>query len=95
MPCASCSLSDTTAIPSSCGRQPRREPKLYGRLRKLPGYGEEKAQIFVALLAKRFGVRPRGWKAAAGVFADAVADHRRLSRPGVAGQGSRVEADPA
>jgi uncharacterized HhH-GPD family protein len=43
---------------------------LYDRLRELPGYGEEKAQIFVALLAKRFGVRPKGWKAAAGVFAD-------------------------
>ena len=45
--------------------------EVYDRLRQLPGYGEEKAQIFVALLAKRFGVRPRGWKAAAGVFADA------------------------
>ena len=43
---------------------------LYRRLRELPGYGEEKAQIFVALLAKRFGVRPKGWRAAAGVFAD-------------------------
>lgn len=44
---------------------------LYRRLRTLPGYGDEKAQIFVALLAKRNGVRPRGWKAAAGVFGDA------------------------
>ena len=44
--------------------------ELYERLRELPGYGEEKAQIFVALLAKRFGVQPKGWKAAAGVFAD-------------------------
>ena len=46
--------------------------QLYDRLRELPGYGEEKSQIFIALLAKRFGVRPRGWKAAARVFADAV-----------------------
>ena len=44
--------------------------ELFGRLRELPGYGEEKAQIFVALLAKRFGVRPLGWESAAGVFAD-------------------------
>jgi uncharacterized HhH-GPD family protein len=44
--------------------------ELYDRLRELPGYGEEKAQIFVALLAKRFGVRPKGWEVAAGVFAD-------------------------
>jgi uncharacterized HhH-GPD family protein len=43
---------------------------LFDRLRELPGYGEEKSQIFVALLAKRFGVRPPGWQAAAGVFAD-------------------------
>ena len=44
--------------------------ELLRRLRELPGFGEEKARIFVALLAKRFGVRPRGWKAAAGPFAD-------------------------
>lgn len=43
---------------------------LYDRVTRLPGFGEEKAQIFVALLAKRFGVRPRGWKAAAGAFSD-------------------------
>lgn len=44
--------------------------ELFQRLRKLPGYGEEKAQIFIALLAKRFGVKPDGWKRAAGVFSD-------------------------
>jgi uncharacterized HhH-GPD family protein len=43
---------------------------LYGRLRALPGYGEEKSRIFVALLAKTQGVRPSGWKAAAGKFGD-------------------------
>jgi uncharacterized HhH-GPD family protein len=45
---------------------------LYGRLRELPGFGDEKAKIFVALLAKREAVRPPGWKHAAGVFADAT-----------------------
>lgn len=45
--------------------------ELKRRLRKLPGYGEEKAEIFIALLGKRFGVRPTGWKKAAGVFSDA------------------------
>lgn len=44
--------------------------ELFQRLRKLPGYGEEKAQIFIALLAKRFDVQPTGWKKAAGVFSD-------------------------
>lgn len=43
---------------------------LFERLRELPGYGEEKAQIFVALLGKRFDVRPKGWQKAAGVFSD-------------------------
>ena len=44
--------------------------ELMKRLRKLPGFGEEKAQIFIALLGKRFGVRPRGWQKFAGVFSD-------------------------
>jgi uncharacterized HhH-GPD family protein len=44
--------------------------ELYERLRSLPGFGDEKSKIFIALLAKRFGVRPDGWEVAAGVFAD-------------------------
>ncbi len=44
--------------------------ELYRRVSSLPGFAEEKSQIFVALLAKRFGVKPRGWKAAAGAFSD-------------------------
>jgi uncharacterized HhH-GPD family protein len=43
---------------------------LYARLRRLPGFGDEKTRIFIALLAKRIGVAPRGWRAAAGVFSD-------------------------
>lgn len=45
---------------------------LYGRLRELPGFGDEKAKIFIALLAKRFDVRPSGWREAAGTFGDDV-----------------------
>lgn len=44
--------------------------ELFRRLRALPGFGEEKAQIFVALLGKRIGVRPNGWKKVAGAFSD-------------------------
>ena len=33
---------------------------LFQRLTALPGYGKEKAKIFMALLAKRFGIRPDG-----------------------------------
>ncbi len=43
---------------------------LFGRLRRLPGFGEEKTMIFIALLAKRFGVAPAGWEEMAGPFAD-------------------------
>jgi uncharacterized HhH-GPD family protein len=44
--------------------------ELYARLRALPGYGDEKARIFVAVLGKRFGVQPAGWREAAGKFGD-------------------------
>jgi uncharacterized HhH-GPD family protein len=43
---------------------------LYTRLRELPGYGEEKSRIFVAILAKRQGVKPAGWRQAAGKFGE-------------------------
>lgn len=40
------------------------------RLSALPGFGDEKVKIMTAVLAKRFDVRPRGWKTSAGAFAD-------------------------
>jgi len=46
--------------------------ELFDRLKALPGYGDEKSRIFVAILAKRHGIRPEGWEAAAGPFADDV-----------------------
>jgi uncharacterized HhH-GPD family protein len=46
--------------------------ELYGRLRALPGYGDEKARIFVAILGKTQGVMPEGWREAAGRFGDDV-----------------------
>ncbi|MEO9324573.1 HhH-GPD-type base excision DNA repair protein [Nocardioides sp. C4-1] len=39
------------------------------RLQALPGFGAQKAKIFVALLAKQAGVRPEGWEAVAGDYA--------------------------
>lgn len=42
---------------------------LLKRIQQLPGFGRQKAQIFVALLAKQMGVRPDGWEAAAGDYA--------------------------
>ena len=41
---------------------------LFARVRALPGFGEQKARIFVALLAKRLGVTPPGWEGAAGPY---------------------------
>lgn len=45
---------------------------LYERLRALPGFGDEKTKIMVALLAKTQSVAPAGWQDAAGVFGDEV-----------------------
>ena len=44
--------------------------ELFQRLRALPGYGDEKARILMAVLAKRFGVRPEGWETRAAPFSD-------------------------
>ena len=43
---------------------------LMKRLSALPGFGKQKAQIFVALLGKQRGVRPAGWEEAAGAYAE-------------------------
>jgi uncharacterized HhH-GPD family protein len=44
--------------------------ELLGRVKALPGFGVEKAKIFTALLAKRFGVTPAGWEQATHPFSD-------------------------
>src|SRR6201987_3933557 len=42
--------------------------ELLKRVAALPGFGAQKAQIFVALLGKQLGVRPEGWREAGGAF---------------------------
>ncbi|AZM54215.1 Fe-S cluster assembly protein HesB [Streptomyces sp. WAC 01529] len=42
--------------------------ELLKRLNDLPGFGRQKAQIFLALLGKQLGVRPKGWREAAGDY---------------------------
>jgi uncharacterized HhH-GPD family protein len=44
--------------------------EVYRRLRALPGYGDEKSKIFIALLGKTQGVELTGWREAAGTFGD-------------------------
>ena len=39
-------------------------------LQSMPGFGKQKAQIFTALLGKQCGVRPEGWREAAGSYGD-------------------------
>jgi uncharacterized HhH-GPD family protein len=63
-------------------------PELLRRLKGLPGFGEQKAQIFLALLGKQYAVTPKGWRAAAGEFGKAgtyvsvadIADARSLEK---------------
>ncbi len=43
---------------------------LFERIRALPGYGDEKAKIFLAILGKRMGSAPAGWERFAGPFGD-------------------------
>ena len=44
--------------------------ELLRRIEALPGFGRQKAQIFLALLGKQRGVRPDGWREAAGAYGD-------------------------
>ena len=46
---------------------------LLARVKALPGFGDRKARIFVALLGKQLGVRPRGWRQVSEPFGDAGA----------------------
>ena len=42
--------------------------ELLKRIEALPGFGKQKAKIFVALLGKQYGIQPRGWQEAAGEY---------------------------
>lgn len=46
--------------------------EIYTRLKALPGYGDEKSKIFVAILGKTQDIQPDGWREAAGKFGDDV-----------------------
>ncbi|WIX79870.1 HhH-GPD-type base excision DNA repair protein [Amycolatopsis carbonis] len=52
------------------GRPKPDGPEVLKRLKALPGYGEQKAKIFLALLGKQYGVQPKGWREAAGAYGD-------------------------
>lgn len=46
------------------------------RLKALPGFGDQKARIFLALLGKQRGLQASGWQEAAGAYGD---DDARMS----------------
>jgi uncharacterized HhH-GPD family protein len=54
----------------SVWRDVRDAKEVHARLAKLPGFGPEKAAIFLALLGKQVKVRPRGWREAAGEYGE-------------------------
>ena len=58
------------------------------RLKALPGFGDQKARIFAALLGKQLGVRPDGWREAIGPYAEEGA---RRSVADVTDEGSLQE----
>jgi uncharacterized HhH-GPD family protein len=45
--------------------------ELLGRLKKLPGFGDQKAKIFLALIGKQLGARPTGWREASAPYGEA------------------------
>jgi uncharacterized HhH-GPD family protein len=45
--------------------------ELFKRMKKVPGFGERKARIFVAVVGKRLGIDLVGWREAAGEFGEA------------------------
>ncbi len=48
--------------------EPKTGAELFRRVKELPGFGEQKAKIFVALLAKQLGVKPPGWRKLSGDY---------------------------
>ena len=51
--------------------RPRTGDQLFQAVHALPGFGEQKARIFIALLGKQLGVRPRGWRTTCDPFGKA------------------------
>ena len=54
--------------PADIWRQAADGDDLYRRIKALPGFGEQKARIFIGLLGKQLGLKTPGWEEAAGRF---------------------------
>jgi uncharacterized HhH-GPD family protein len=62
--------------------------ELLARIKALPGFGEVKAKIFMALLGKQLGARPRGWREVCAPFGE---DGSRISVADITGPDSLLE----
>lgn len=63
-------------------------PEVLKRLKKLPGFGDQKAKIFVALLGKQFDFDADGWREAAGDYGN---EDSRRSIADVVDEGTLLE----
>ena len=61
-------VEDYDGNPEHIWSQAKDGKDLLKRIQALPGFGAQKAKIFLALLGKQLAVRPTGWRAAAGEF---------------------------
>ena len=55
-------VNDYSGDAGSVWRDARDGDDLAARIKKLPGFGDMKVKILVAILAKKFDVKPRGWE---------------------------------
>lgn len=63
-------VEDYAGDPAAIWTTASSSTELLARLKALPGFGEQKARIFAALLGKQLGVRPAGWREAIGPYAE-------------------------
>ena len=89
--------------PAAVWSTARNGEQLYKGVRNLPGFGEQKARIFVALLGKQLGVQPPGWREQAGEYGKAgsymsvadIVDEASLNRVRHYKQTKKAEAKAA
>jgi uncharacterized HhH-GPD family protein len=87
---AMCSVvvNDYGGDAGSIWREARTGDELAARISKLPGFGDMKTKILIAVLAKKFGVRPPGWEKHAATWhsvadvdsAESMAEAREVKR---------------
>jgi len=87
-------VKDYNGDAGSVWRDARHGDDLAARIKKLPGFGDMKVKILVAVLAKKFGVKPKGWEKHAATWhtvadvdsAESMAHAREVKREMKAGK---------